>query len=98
MIVRAASIKGAASSVVSSTPLSPQPGGSAGRVAGTPGGAVRLGPPVSPARARGEPANVNVKVLKLVADPVFPTELGQFNIGINVPPRGIAAAGLSEFE
>ena len=29
---------------------------------------------------RGEPANVNARVLELVADPDFQTEMGQFNI------------------
>jgi Glutamate-cysteine ligase family 2(GCS2) len=47
---------------------------------------------------RGEPANVNARVLELVADPAFQTEMGQFNIEINVAPRGIAAGGLDEFE
>jgi hypothetical protein len=47
---------------------------------------------------RGEPANVNTKVLELVADPAFQTEVGQFNIEINVPPREIAGSGLVEFE
>ena len=39
---------------------------------------------------RGEPANVNARVLELVADPAFQTEMGQFNIEINVAPREIA--------
>jgi gamma-glutamyl:cysteine ligase YbdK (ATP-grasp superfamily) len=47
---------------------------------------------------RGEPANVNARVLELVADPAFQTEMGQFNIEINVPPREIAGTGLHEFE
>jgi gamma-glutamyl:cysteine ligase YbdK (ATP-grasp superfamily) len=47
---------------------------------------------------RGEPANRNARVLELVADPDFQTEIGQFNIEINVAPREIAGAGLEEFE
>jgi len=48
--------------------------------------------------SRGEPSNVNARVLELVADPDFQTEMGQFNIEINVAPREIAGAGLDEFE
>ena len=47
---------------------------------------------------RGEPANVNARVLELVADPAFQTEMGQFNIEINVAPREITGGGLGEFE
>ncbi len=47
---------------------------------------------------RGEPANVNARVLELVADPAFQTEMGQFNIEINVAPGEIAGAGLATFE
>jgi hypothetical protein len=47
---------------------------------------------------RGEPANVNEQVLKLVADQAFQTEMGQFNIEINVPPREIGGTGLVSFE
>jgi gamma-glutamyl:cysteine ligase YbdK (ATP-grasp superfamily) len=47
---------------------------------------------------RGEPANVNTRVLELVADPAFQTEMGQFTIEINVPPGEISGAGLAEFE
>jgi Glutamate-cysteine ligase family 2(GCS2) len=47
---------------------------------------------------RGEPANRNARVLELVADPAFQTEMGQFNIEINVAPREIAATGLGQFE
>ena len=46
----------------------------------------------------GEPANVNAQVLALVADPAFQTEMGQFNIEINVAPREIAGHGLVAFE
>src|SRR5690606_41185282 len=47
---------------------------------------------------RGEPANVNEEVLGLVADEAFQTEMGQFNIEINVPPREIGGTGLVSFE
>ena len=47
---------------------------------------------------RGEPANRNARVLELVADPDFQTEMGQFNIEINVAPREISGGGLDEFE
>ena len=36
---------------------------------------------------RGDPAMVNEQVLAMIADPDFQTELAQFNIEINVPPR-----------
>ena len=39
---------------------------------------------------RGEPANRNARVLELVADPAFQTEMGQFNIEINVAAAGAA--------
>jgi gamma-glutamyl:cysteine ligase YbdK (ATP-grasp superfamily) len=35
----------------------------------------------------GDPAFANVAVLERIADPAFVTELGQFNVEINVPPR-----------
>ena len=38
---------------------------------------------------RGDPAMVNAKVLDLIADEDFQTELAQFNIEINIPPRKI---------
>ena len=46
----------------------------------------------------GEPANVNAQVLELLADPNFQTEMGQFNIEINLEPREIGGAGLAAFE
>ena len=36
---------------------------------------------------RGEPSMRNADVLDAIADPAWATELGQFNIEINVPPR-----------
>jgi len=35
----------------------------------------------------GRPALANAAVLEAIADPDFQTELGQFNVEINVPPR-----------
>ena len=39
---------------------------------------------------QAEPAMRNAEVLDAIADPDFQTELGQFNIEINVPPRRLA--------
>ncbi|HET9871235.1 MAG TPA: glutamate--cysteine ligase [Propionibacteriaceae bacterium] len=47
---------------------------------------------------RWEPAMRNAEVLEAIADPHFQTELGRFNIEINVPPRRLAGGGLSSFE
>jgi gamma-glutamyl:cysteine ligase YbdK (ATP-grasp superfamily) len=46
----------------------------------------------------GEPALRNTTVLEAIADPAFVTELGQFNIEINVPPRELRGDGLRAFE
>ena len=35
----------------------------------------------------GDPAMLNAQVLEAIADPDFQTELGRFNLEINVPPR-----------
>ncbi|MDQ3663361.1 MAG: glutamate-cysteine ligase family protein [Actinomycetota bacterium] len=45
-----------------------------------------------------DPALRNADVLEAIADPEFQTELGQFNIEINVAPRALAGSGLSDFE
>jgi len=48
---------------------------------------------------RGEPSMCNATVLDAIADPAWATELGQFNLEINVPPRrlgGDAVAGLEQ--
>jgi len=45
-----------------------------------------------------EPAMRNAEVLAAIADPSFVTELGRFNIEINVAPRRLSEAGLSLFE
>lgn len=46
----------------------------------------------------GEPALQNAEVLAAIADPSFQTELGRFNIEINVDPRRLADMGFSSFE
>src|SRR5690349_25024340 len=46
---------------------------------------------------RGDPSMRNAAVLDAIADPAWATEVGQFNLEINVPPRelkGDAFAGL----
>ena len=44
------------------------------------------------------PAMRNAAVLAAIADDQFQTELGQFNIEINVPPREIGSANAAELE
>ncbi len=46
----------------------------------------------------GDPALKNAAALEAIADPDFVTELGQFNIEINVPPAKLREDGLSAFE
>jgi hypothetical protein len=46
----------------------------------------------------GDPALVNAAVLEVIADPSFQTELGQFNVEINLPPRLLEGAVFSELE
>ena len=46
----------------------------------------------------GDPAMRNAEVLAAIADPSFQTELGRFNIEINVAPRRLASGGFSSFE
>lgn len=45
-----------------------------------------------------EPAMRNAEVLAAIADPSFQTELGRFNIEINVAPRRLAEGGFAPFE
>ena len=45
-----------------------------------------------------DPAMKNIAVLEEVADPDFQTELGQFNLEINVPPRRLSNGGFCGFE
>jgi hypothetical protein len=44
------------------------------------------------------PTMRNADVLAAIADPAFQTELGQFNIEINVPPLALSEGGLTGFE
>ena len=46
----------------------------------------------------GDPALVNAAALEAIADPNFQTELGQFNVEINVPPRLLEGEVFSELE
>src|SRR4051794_17902011 len=46
----------------------------------------------------GDPALKNAEVLEAIANPDFQTELGQFNIEINVPPARVREGGLTIFE
>ena len=46
----------------------------------------------------GNPALKNSEALEAIANPDFQTELGQFNLEINVPPRRLDQNGLSAFE
>ena len=46
----------------------------------------------------GDPALKNAEALEAIADPDFQTELGQFNIEINVPPAKLREGGLVTFE
>ncbi len=46
----------------------------------------------------GEPALINAAALAAIADPSFQTELGQFNIEINIPPRLLEGKVFSELE
>jgi hypothetical protein len=46
----------------------------------------------------GEPAMVNAAALEAIADPSFQTELGQFNVEINVAPRLLEGEVFSELE
>jgi len=45
-----------------------------------------------------EPAMRNAEVLDAIADTQFQTELGRFNIEINVAPRSLAKGGFTSFE
>ncbi|MQA74648.1 MAG: glutamate--cysteine ligase [Solirubrobacterales bacterium] len=46
----------------------------------------------------GDPAPVNARALEAIADPDFQTELGQFNLEINVAPRLLDGAVMSDLE
>ena len=47
---------------------------------------------------QGDPLMRNAEVLDAIADPAWATELGQFNLEINVPPRELGSAGEMEQE
>ncbi len=46
----------------------------------------------------GDPALKNAEALAAIADPDFQTELGQFNLEINVPPKRLEDRGFADFE
>ena len=46
----------------------------------------------------GDPALVNARALEAIADADFQTEIGQFNVEINVPPRTLADDVFTELE
>jgi len=46
----------------------------------------------------GQPSMRNTEVLGAIADPSWATELGQFNLEINVPPQTLAGDSLSRLE
>ena len=47
---------------------------------------------------QGRPSMRNADVLDAIADPAWATELGQFNLEINVPPRELAGNSLAGLE
>ena len=48
--------------------------------------------------SRGEPSMHNADVLDAIADPAWATELGQFNLEINVPPRQLDGDAMADQE
>ena len=46
----------------------------------------------------GDPAMLNAQALEAIADPDFQTELGRFNLEINVPPRLLDPSVFGELE
>ena len=46
----------------------------------------------------GNPSMRNADVLEAIADPAWATELGQFNLEINLPPRQLTGNALSQLE
>src|SRR5579859_7453742 len=46
----------------------------------------------------GEPSMQNADVLDAIADPAWATELGQFNLEINVPPQELGGTAVSDLE
>lgn len=47
---------------------------------------------------RAEPVMRNTQTLAAIADPAFQTELGRFNVEVNIAPRRLAGTGIAEFE
>jgi gamma-glutamyl:cysteine ligase YbdK (ATP-grasp superfamily) len=47
---------------------------------------------------RGMPSMRNADVLKVIADPAWATEVGQFNLEINVPPRRLDGDAVADLE
>ncbi|MGH3156987.1 MAG: glutamate--cysteine ligase, partial [Streptosporangiaceae bacterium] len=47
---------------------------------------------------RGEPSMRSTDVLDALADPAWGTEVGQFNLEINVPPRQLTGDALADLE
>ncbi|HYZ57709.1 MAG TPA: glutamate-cysteine ligase family protein [Streptosporangiaceae bacterium] len=47
---------------------------------------------------RGVPAMRNADVLAAIADPAWATELGQFNLEVNVPPRRLCGDAVADLE
>ncbi len=45
-----------------------------------------------------EPAMRNAEVLQAIADPAWSTELGRFNLEVNVPPRRLTSGGPGDWE
>lgn len=48
--------------------------------------------------AHGDPALRNAEVLERIDDPAFVSELGRFNLEINVPPRSLRGDGIAQYE
>src|SRR5690606_16182395 len=46
----------------------------------------------------GDPAMRNAEVLEAISNPDFQTELGQFNVEINVPPKHLRGGGFAAYE
>ncbi len=46
----------------------------------------------------GRPSMKNAEVLGAIADPIWASELGQFNLEINVPPQPLGAGALARLE
>jgi gamma-glutamyl:cysteine ligase YbdK (ATP-grasp superfamily) len=46
----------------------------------------------------GAPSMRNAEVLDAIADPAWATEVGQFNLEINVPPRGLEGDAVADLE